>query len=249
MSVAHSQAWESHTGTTGSTSEASFPLFTSQTVNACQAALVFVVTIAATDNGSSVTWGATPMNAISYTASDTDTEPATIKGYFLDNCTTGTVTCTVNRTNNGTIMYAVGATVTAASACEVYEAGMVTQGGSSQNTGATTSGTGTAASAAVAVNDGSPGANSQRYAITYMGGNNAPAADTTTSTSLFDIDFGSYTVHFVRETTPGQGSRTVGFANTVNDDRAAIFLAIRQTAADLVAGFPIIGGGFFPTGG
>lgn len=248
MAVAHSEAWESHAGTTGSASEASFNIFTSATVASCRAALVFVVTIAGTDNGSSVTWGGTPMSAISYTAADTDTEPAFIKGYFLDDCATGTVTCTVSRTNNATVMYAVAATVTAASACQIHEPGIVTQGGSSSNTGASTSGTGTGTSSTASVDDGSPGANSQRYAICYMGGNNPPGTDSS-STDINDIDFGSYTVKFVRETTPGQGSRTVGFSGTVTDDRAAIFLAVRQTAADVAAGgFPIIGGGFFPTG-
>jgi hypothetical protein len=170
------------------------------------------------------------MTAVSYTGADTDTEPGFIRVYFLDNVSSGAQTIQVNRVNDSTQMIGFAATVTASGPCEVYEPGIVTRGGSSTNTGASTSGTGTGASGESSVTDGSPGTDSQRYGWFYTGGA-TPLGAGTNSTSLNTHDFTAFGITHVRETTAGQGSRSVGVATGTTDDTAAVFLAIREVPA------------------
>jgi hypothetical protein len=235
MAVAHDAGNESHTGIVGSASEASFTFSNPGTASA-RAAIVFVLTLLGSAKDTSVTYGGVGMTLFG-TGIDTDTEPGTVRAYFLDNVATGTQSIVVNRTNDATVMYAVSATVTAAGACEVYSAGMITQGGSSQNTGADTTGSTTGAFAEVSVDDGSPGTNSLRYAFGYYGGASPPPAGAS-STLLFGIDFTALGANFVRETTAGQGARLVGFNNATADDRAAVYVAIRETPAAQAANPP-----------
>ena len=124
MSVAHDAVSESHTGTAGVASVASF---TWNHVGGASArsALVFVFGIGATCC-IGVTYGGVSMTAVPYTAADTDTEPF-VRAYFLDNCGTGTKAVVVSRTNNAVVTYAVCMTQTAATACEVYLPGVMTQ--------------------------------------------------------------------------------------------------------------------------
>lgn len=249
MAVGYGQSWVSHTNSS-STNQASFNVFTSATVNACRGAIVYVYTVAGTDNGSSVTWGGVSMTAIPYTASDTDTEPGTVKAYWLANPATGTVTCTVSRTNNATAMSAFATTVTSDWTPEVYTSGIVTQGGSSQNTAATTSGTGTGASGPINVDDGSPGTSSMRFVFYHTGASNPLAADSTTTTRDQTNDLGLYGAAIYHETTAGQGSRSVGTATGTTDDRAAIYLPVREkppTSSSFTAN-AIIRTTFTPTG-
>jgi len=82
------------------------------------------------------------------------------------------------------------------------------------------------------VTDGSPGTNSVRYAGTHYGASGAPNPGGS-STALQDqaivspitIDMAA-----VRETTAGQGSRSVGWTE-VSDDVAAVHLAVREAPA------------------
>jgi hypothetical protein len=142
-------------------------------------------------------------------------EPGRIDTYFRGTSLgTGNQTITVNRTNNATVMYATAATVLANYDTEVYTPGIVLL-----------SGDGTMP--VQSVTDGWPGSFSQRYAGAYSGLNAPPAAGTG-STLLNNIDIGNYGAAMVRETTPGQGPRNVGF-NAATDDRAAVHLAIRET--------------------
>jgi hypothetical protein len=213
VAVAFSASSESHTGTTGSASEASFSW--THPGGSAQAAVVFVFSIAASDNGSSVDYGGTSMAAVSGgSASDTLTEPGTVKAYFLDACGTGDQTVTVTRTNNATVMYAVAITLTAEQTCEVYESGIVLleENGTfaEQN-----------------VDDGSNGIDSLRCAASYYGGA-APAPAGANSTLLQSIDLGAFGCSVVRETTAGQGSRLVGFTQATADDRAAVHFAVRE---------------------
>jgi hypothetical protein len=184
----------------------------------------------ATGDDTSVTYGGASMTAVAHTAADTDTEAAFIRVYFLDNVASGAQTVLVNRTNDATQMFGFAATVTAASACEVYASGVVTRGGSATNTGASTSSTGTQASGESSVDDASPGTNSQRYGWWYTGAT-TPLAAGTNSTSLNTHDFSAFGCTHVSETTPGQGSRSVGVATGTTDDTAAVLLAIRETPA------------------
>lgn len=221
----------SHANGSSSTSQASFS-WNSSGEAATKAVVVFVVTIAGTDNGSSVTYGGVSMTAVPYTGSDTDTEPGTVKAYFLDAPPTDIQSIVVSRTNNATAMIAFVIDFRAASATEVHLPGVITQGGSAQNTAATTSGTGTGASGEVAVTDGSPGTNSLRVACMYTGAA-SPVGAGTNSTPNSGLggnqnDLGAFGASTVIETTPGQGSRNVGFATGTTDDRAAIYLAVRE---------------------
>ena len=118
----------------------------------------------------SVTIASVSATQVPYDASDTDTEPGAVRAYFLDNVTqSGVASVTVNRTNNAVAMTAAAIAFTAGSTCEVHLPGVITQGGSSQNTAASTSGTGTGAYAEQSVTDGSPGTNSMRWAPTTAG--------------------------------------------------------------------------------
>ena len=243
MAVAHDAASESAV----STSAASFS-WTHVGGGSARGAIVFVISIQGTGDDTSVTYGGTGMALIG-SGSDTDTEPGTIRCYYLDNVATGSQTVLVNRVNDATQMMGMAATVTAGSATEAYAAGRVTTGGSSQNTGADTSGTGTAANAEVAVDDGSPGVASVRYAACYTGAASPPSAGAS-STLLNNHDFTAFGWTMVVETTAGQGSRSVGTTSGA-DDRAGVHIAVREPSppAPPEAPYPFVGGGYYPEQG
>lgn len=224
MAIGHDASSKS----TISTSAASFSWTHAGTANA-KGIIVFVLSVASTAKDTSVTYNSVSMNLIG-SGVDTDTEPGFVRCYYLDAPSTGSQTVLVNRTNDATQVQGFAATVTAASATEVYTAGMITQGGSSQNTGANTSGTGTAASGEASVDDGSPGTNSLRYAAYYTGAA-TPIAAGANSTSLQTEDYTAFGWTFVRETTAGQGSRSVGVTTGTTDDRASVHIAVRETPA------------------
>ena len=215
MAVAHSAASESHTGTTGSASQAAFTWTHTQT-GTPRGILVFVYTFNSnTALVTSVTYGAATLTAVTGgTANDTATEPGRIDTYFLGSgLAAGNQTITVNRTNNTTVMYATAATVTALYNTEVYTTGLVALNNDQ-------------ALVEQSVSDGYPGSFSLRYAGTYSGLQTPPGAGAS-STLLNSIDIGNYGAAMVRETTAGQGPRSVGFSGG-SDDVAAIHLAIRE---------------------
>lgn len=198
-----------------------------------RAVVVFAFSQQGTPDDTGATYGGTAMGLMSYYAADTDTEVGTIRAYFLDNVASGAQTVQVNGVSTTINKKGVAITVTALGASEIHEPGVITQGGSSQNTAATTSGTGTGASNQQNVDDGSPGTNSLRMAGGYWGSATPPAAGAD-STSQHNADATAWGTHFVTETTVGQGSRPVGFATGTTDDRAVVFLAVREVPA---AGF------------
>jgi hypothetical protein len=218
MAVLFDAFSESHTGTSGSASQASFS-WTHTPVGTPAGVLVFVATNANSALITSVTYGGVAMTAVSGgEAIDTGGEPGRMTAYFLaTGIPTGARTVTVTRTNNTTVMYAVAITVTADSTPEVYEAGIVLL----ENDGTL---------AVQAVDDGSPGTNSLRFAAINSGLSSVPAAGTG-STVLGGVDFGARVVQVVRETTGGEGSRDVGFSSATSDDRAAVHLAVREAPA------------------
>lgn len=79
------------------------------------------------------------------------------------------------------------------------------------------------------VDDGSPGTNSQRYAIIYSGLASPPPVGAN-STSLQTIDIGQRGAAVCRRTSAGQGSLPVGFSSGSSDDRAGLFLAVREVS-------------------
>lgn len=215
MAVAHDAASESHTGTTGSTSEASFS-WTHTPVGTPKGVLVFVFN--ANSNAvdvTSVTYGGSSVSAVSSAeARDTAGEPGSCKAFFLGSSVpTGAQTVVVNRNNNANVMYAVAITVTASSDTAISGTPVLAQEDQqlvekNVDTGATTA---------------------LRYAGIY-GGYVFPISAGSNSTLLHDIDFGSFGVSVVRETTGGSGSRPVGgTAPASNDDTAAVHLAIAES--------------------
>ena len=232
MAVAHSAASESHTGTTGSTNQASFSWTHTQT-GTPQGVVVFVSTFVSVANLiTSVTYGGVALTRLTGgSAQDAAGELGRMDAFFLGSgLSAGNQTITVNRTNNATVMYAAAATVTAGAATAVPTATIVLLQGDGTLT-------------VQSVNDTSPGQNSVRYAGGYSGLAAPPAAGTG-STLLNSIDIGNYGSALVRETTAGQGARNVGF-NAATDDRAVVHLAIRElvprTETPIVGAFTLTG--------
>ena len=233
MSVAHDNVSESHTGTTGAASVASFT-WNHVPTGTPRSALVFTLAIGA-NPVTGVTYGGTSMTAVPYTAYDSDTEPGFVQAWFLDNVASGTQAVVVNRTNNAVVTYATCMTQTAASACEVYDAGVKTiAAAGTEQTAASSSATGVSSSwSSMTLDDGSPGTNSQRYLAVHSGASSVSAASTNTTTNGTNasIDFGLYVFFTMRETTPSQGAKALTIATAISDDLAVIGLAVREVAS------------------
>jgi hypothetical protein len=214
MAVAFDAAFESHTGTTGSTSQASFN-WNHTPVGTPKGVLVFTFVNANADNALSVTYGSASLTRVpNGRALATSAEPGDCVAWFVgSSIPTGLQVVTVNRTNNANVMYAVSVTVTAATDTEACIP-VLLQGGSTQ------------APAEQTVTDFTPGANSVRFAGCNYGGSGVPVTGAN-STAMQSIDFGVRTIGTVRETTAGQGGRLVGFTDA-SDDVAAVHLAIRE---------------------
>lgn len=220
MAVAHDFASESHTGAVGSISEASFTWSHNPGV-APKGVLVFVANlVSASDIVSSVTYGGVEIPAVTGgAAADTATELLYMKAYFLGAGipTTDPADVVVNRTNNTDELWAVCITIDAAAGKDLAALGVVLL----QENGTL---------AEQSVDDGSPGTNSLRYAAGASGLGAFPPTGAN-STALFDFDTGNQTAAVVRETTAGQGARSVGFTSGTSDDRAFVHLAIKEVAA------------------
>ena len=214
MAVAHDAAAESHTGTTGSASEASFA-WTHAPAGTPRGVLVFTFVNANADDATAVSYGASSMTAVTGgRAVDTAGEAGDCKAWFLGSSVpTGNQTVTVTRTNNANVMYAVSITVTAAADTEIKGTPVLLQGDQ--------------VVAEQAVDSGADAA--LRYAGLNTGLLNEPGAGAS-STFLLGIDFGIRTIGTVVETTGGTGSRNVGFS-VVIEDTAAVHLAIGEVAA------------------
>jgi hypothetical protein len=219
--VANDRSDESHTGTTGSASEASFS-WTHASAVSPRGILVFTCGLSsATNDVTSVTYGGVSMTAVTGgAATDTITEPGNMKAWFLGaSVPTGNQTVIVNRNNNANILYAVSISVTASSDTATHDAGIVLQNESG-------------VLAEQSVTDGSPGTDSMRVAGAFMGHDTVGAiANGASTTGLRDIDVGSVGCKVVRETTLGQGARSLGWSEGASDDRAAVYLAIKETGA------------------
>ena len=218
MAVAHDAASESHTGASGSTSAASFT-WNHTPVGTPKGVLVYVMDndIIATphDCSTSVTYGGVAVPAVTggFANAHAAGDPVDCKAYFLGSgIPTGVQAVVVNRTNDTDELYAVCITVTAGANTE-YNGVVLLEG------------TGTLAEQSV--DDGSPGANSVRYGGICSSLSSVPAAGSN-STALVSIDFGSTVAGTVRETTAGQGARSVGFSSGSSDGRAAVHLAVRE---------------------
>ena len=218
MAVAFDTSVETPTGTTFTASVATMDI-TITPSSSVKGLLVFVFDASSTtDIATSVKINPAGANidvpAVSGgRAVDTVTEPGSCKAFFLG---TGLPaggsawTVRLNRTNNTDNAYMVAVTVTASFDTTVVGVSLAQENG---------------AVAEVATNDGSPGSNSVRFAGTFYGGVAMTAG--ANSTLLQSIIASSQSCGVVRETTAGQGSRNVGF-NLATDDRAAVYLAVRE---------------------
>ena len=218
MAVAFDAASESHAATTPSTSEASFT-WQHTPVGTPAGVLVYVFTFADADYITSVTYGGVALAQYGE-AADTAGEPMRATAFFLGQPSlipTGQQSVVVTRTNNATPMYAVAITVTAGTNRDTEATGLTTI-------------TGDGTVAEQAVTDGSPGADSVRFAGGAFGHATLPTAGAN-STAVHSIDPGAYGFVVVRETTAGQGSRSVGMSSGSSDDRAIVHLAVREVLA------------------
>lgn len=203
-----------------------------------RAGLVFVVTYANSGAAieSGVTWNGQTMSLL-YSGADTNTEPGIVRAYFLDNVTNGLIT--VTRTNNTVVCVGYAISISAAAGLSLEVAQVKTVGGDGTvNTNANTSTSGTAASGEYALDDGSPGTSSMRFAASYTG-NLSPLGQGTNSTALQSHDQTAYGSSMVRETNAGQGSRNVGFATGITDDLAAVAVAVREKPATIPGSFTV----------
>jgi hypothetical protein len=247
MAIGFDASSESHTGTTGSASAASFG-WTHTPAGTPKGVLVFTFVNANADDATSVTYGGVSLTAVSGgRAVDTAGEPGDCKAWFLGSSVpTGAQTVTVNRNNNANVMYAVAITVTSSQNSDVHTAGIVLL----QEDGSI---------ASQSVTDGASGTgNSMRFAGVNCGADNfgttlpsSPAFDTLypdsgNSTWLQGIDFGTRVCGVVRETTAGTGARNVGFFGPT-DDRAAVHLAVKDVVGGATTAIKdIIGCGIIP---
>lgn len=217
MAVAHEAYARSHAGTGSSSSESSFAFDLAATDAA--GVLVFVLSFGNTSNlVSAVDVEGVAASLVSGgRAVDTAGETGDCQAWFVGSgLPAGTLTITVSRTNNSVTMMAYAVSVTASADTEVYAAGLVLD----QEDGTL---------AERSVDDGSPGTDSLRYAALNTGLGTPPSVGANT-TSLAADDYGARCSSMARETTAGQGSRSIGWSSGSSDDRAAVYVAIYETA-------------------
>ena len=268
MAIGFDAVSESHTGTTGSTSESSFN-WSHAPAGTPKGVLVFTFVNANADDATSVTYGGVSLTAVSggRAASSNATSPGDCKAWFLGSgIPTGTQTVTVNRTNNANAIYAVAITVTSGTNSAVHTAGIVLLT------------TDASSISEQLVTDGSPGTNSLRFAGINCGfanwnedpdgfpvpeqnvlpGSNSTWINNTTiltgsSGVVGIIDYGTRGCGVVKESAAGQGSRNVGFSGTTTAfpppslARAGVHLAIKEDAGSPTTAIKdIIGCGIIP---
>lgn len=190
--------------------------FTHTPVGTPSGVLVFVIRTdeSSTDVISGVTYGGTAMTAVTGgLARDTTGEPGLCKAYFLGSAVpTGAKTVQVTSTDSGAEFFTCAITVT--SVGDTATAGVVLLEGD-----------GTLSEQSV--NDGSPGSPSVRYAAGFSGINTPPSVGSN-STSLGAENFSTLSAVACRETTSGQGARSIGFSSAESNDRAFVHLAVKE---------------------
>jgi hypothetical protein len=159
-----------------------------------------------------VTYGGTALTAVTGgLAQDTGGEPGLCKAYFLGSSVpTGARTVQVT-TSAGEY---TGVAITVTSVGDTETAGVVLLQGD-----------GTLLEQSV--NDGSPGSPSMRYVGGYSGLKSPPSAGSN-STLMVAVETDADSAVACRETTAGQGSRSVGFVSATTDDRAFVHLAVLE---------------------
>lgn len=216
MAVTFDIATESSASDIGSASEASFTWSHNANPGGGQGGvLIFTFVNANADNATSVTYGGVGLTAVTNgRAVDTVNETGDCKAWFLGTgVPSAGQTVVVNRTNNSNVMYGVAITVFSSIDTEVTGVALLQEN---------------QALAEQSIDDGSPGTNSLRFAGTNSGLATHPAAGAnSTEAHFFPNPSAQRSISTVRETTGGQGSRSVGFSAST-DDVAAVHLAVRE---------------------
>lgn len=212
--VRHDSAAESHTGTTGSASEAAFSFTLTPVVARLRGVLVLTFSNANADDATAVAANGVPLTAVAGgRAVDTAGEPGDCKAWYVGrDLPPGALTITVTRVNNADVMYAVAFGVDADRDTEIKGTPVLVQGDGTLAEQGTDAG-------------------QVGHALRYAGVNSglaAPPAAGSNSTIGPTIDFGARVISTCRETNGGAGSRSVGFSDAGSDDRAAVHLAIGE---------------------
>jgi len=214
MAVSFDASSDSHTSTGSSSNESSFGWNATIASGAKGLATLVLSSGNTTDIANSVTANGSSVPAITGgRAVDAAGETGDCKLFFLGTgVPTGTVPMVVNRTNNSTPMRAFTFSVFAAGDTAIYLPGIVLDQGD-----------GTLAERSV--DDGSPGANSLRFCGLNSGLPAVPSVGAN-STAGPNVSFGARCIASARETTAGQGARSIGFSSGTSDDRAGVYFAV-----------------------
>ena len=222
MTVSLIRNAESHTGTTGSVSEASYTFALGQAGDSPKGVLVFAMSYGAADLSTAVTYGGTSLSRVTGgMAADTATEQGRVAAWFLGSSVpSGAQNVVVTRSNNANPSYSVAFLL--GGAADLTNA--VTPVLQQEN----------AAGAAQTIDPGTT--TSIVLAGLYTGSATAPGAST--SMTLAQTLSGTYAYAFgaAYETTPTTGSRSRG-CTSGNDDLAHVILAISEVqTAELAFG-------------
>lgn len=209
--LAHDAATESHTGTTGWTTTPDPFTFSHPAAAAdVRGILVFCFVNANVAAFTSVSYGG--VNAPAVTggeAIDTATEPGRCKAFFLGaGIPQGTQTVSIDHNADANVKYAVCISILSPNDTVLVGTPVLLENDVSKTQQSINSGTN----------------NAIRYAGCFSG-LAAPPTVGADSTLLHSIDFGALGNSVVRETTPGSGSRLVGWTAAA-DDTAAVHLGI-----------------------
>jgi hypothetical protein len=170
---------------------------------------------------SAVTYVGVPLARLGTVAQDTIGEFATATVWFLGGSvpTDDPASVVVTRDNSANEAYAVAVTFTA--------------GGDTEEVGTRVLLEEDGTLAEQAIDSGAVTA--LRLVCGRSGLADLPSAGTN-STHLHDMDVGSRVMMMGRETTPGSGSRSVGYSSGATDDRAFIHFAIAEVAGAAAGG-------------
>lgn len=216
MTVSLIRTVESHTGTTGSTSAASYTWAVGQAGDTPRGIVVFTMQgVSATEKALQVTYGGVPLHKVpSASAADSATEPGRVTAWILGaSVPQGAQSVVVTRTNDTTPCYAVAFLLGGSYDLETKGTPVLQEGD------------GTVAPVSIA-----PGAATSIVLAAAYSGDNTPApvgnADMTVAHTLL----GTYAYSFgsAYETTPTTGTRTRGCTQSTSDDRAHVVLAVGE---------------------
>lgn len=212
-------AFDSHSVSSVSTSASSFSWIHTPVGTPAGVYVATITSNSATEHATAVTYGGVSLTAeTGGSAVDTAGEPGVATLWSLNSSVpSGAQSVVVTRTNDAIEMIAYAITVTSGGGCSVAGIVLLQEDGTI---------------AEQLVDDGSPGTNSVRFAAGYCGAATAPTAgaNSTLLDSIATLGASTRSAALVRETTAGQGSRSIGMVRGASDDRAVVHWAVKETA-------------------